>query len=519
MNWTRRIDDPGQHAIEFIERRLSHTKGKWSGKPFILLPWQKDDIVRPLFGTLDVGTHLRRYRTAYIGLPRKNGKSEIGAAIALKLMFADGEPGAEIYSAAADREQASIVFHVASAMLQANTVLAARAKVYRTRVIEVPKTGAIYRVLSSDAFTKHGLNAHGIIFDELHAQPNRELWDVLTTSTGSREQPLTLAISTAGFDKNSIWHEIHSYAEEVLSGKRDDPSFFSYIRQAPADADWTDRKVWALANPALGVFRSEDELARMVDRARDNPVLENTVRRLYLNQTTSQEVRWIPYHLWQACASLTPERVAGLDGNECYAGLDLSTRIDVTALVLAFPLDDDCYALLPHFWLPEENLQQRMQETRLPYDLWVARGQLTLTSGNIIDYREIAKKVAELSTKYRIREIGYDRWGSSQISSELEEQGAKVVPIGQGIASMSAPSKDFFNLIVSKKLLHADNGLMNAMIEAVSVTQDNNGNIKPIKTRAGLKIDGVVAAIMALDRAMRRRGRGRQLVQRGMLSV
>ncbi len=516
MDWTRREDDPGVHAIEFIERRLTHTKGKWAGVRFILADWQRERIIRPLFGTLrEDGT--RQYRTCYIEIPRKNGKSETAAAVALKLLFADGEPGAEIFGAAADKQQASIVFDVARQMVEASPALAKRAKVYRAKTIHIPGTESVYRVLSADAFTKHGLNAHGVIFDELHAQPNRELWDVLTTSTGARQQPLVFAITTAGYDHHSICGEIHDYADKLLRGVIEDPSFMAVIYGAPEGADWTDERVWRLANPALGDFRNIDEMREMAGRARQIPALQNTFRRLYLNQWTRQETRWMDLAAWDASAGLLREHE--LAKRSCFAGLDLADTTDIAALVLVVPMDDGTFRALPHFWVPAENVAERVKRDRVPYDVWIREGLMTATPGNVIDYSSIRARLKALGGQYRVRELAYDRWGATQLAQEFQEDGLTVVPTGQGYASMSAPTKELMNLVLGKRLVHGGHPVLRWMADNMVVKTDPAGNIKPDKAKSTEKIDGMVALIMALDRAIRNPVRQSVYDTRGMVST
>ena len=514
--WTDRKVDPGEHAIQFIERRLKHVDGKWAGTPFILPEWQREGIIRPLFGTVrEDGT--RQYRTAFLALPRKNGKSTMAAAIGLKMLFADGEAGAQIFSAAADRDQARIVFNSAWRMIEASPALSGRAKKYRVGTIEVPKTGSIYRVLSADAYSKHGLNAHGIIFDELHAQPNRELWDVLTTSTGARVQPLVVAITTAGYDEQSICFELWNYAEKVLSGVIDDPTFFAYIRSAPKEADWRDEKVWRATNPALGEFRNIEEMRDLARRAEYTPALQNTFRRLYLNQWTSQETRWLDLSAWDESAGLVVEQK--LEGRACYAGLDLASTTDIAALVLVFPMDDGTFESLSYFWIPGDNIQERVRRDRVPYDVWVAQGLITATEGNVIDYAAIESKIKQLAAGFNIREIGFDRWGATQLSQNLQGENFTVVPIGQGFASMSAPTKELLNLILSQRLHHGGHPVLRWMADNMMVRTDPAGNLKPDKQKSREKIDGMVALIMAIDRAIRNENAPSKYERAGLLVI
>ena len=496
-------------AVRFFERLLVHVKGRWAGKPFKLMRWQSVQIIQPLFGWKRPDG-LRRYRTAYIEIPRKNGKSNLAAGIALLLLFLDSEYSAEIYGAAADKDQAAIVFDLAKAMRGASPELAKRSEAFK-RSIVVPSTMSSYKVLSADAFTKHGLNAHGIIFDELHAQPTRELWDVLTTSTGARTQPLTVAITTAGFDKNSICYEQHEYADKVLRGVIDDPSFFAYIAAADKDADWTDPKIWAQANPGLGEMVTLDYMQEQARKAINSPAYQNTFRRLHLNQWTQQDERWLDLTAWDECGD--PFDPALLEGAECYAGLDLSSSSDLAALVLDFPAeageeDDEGnpverHAWIPFFWIPADNMVERALKDRVPYDAWARDGLIQTTEGNVIDYGFIVKAIDELGQRFNIREIAFDRWGAFQISQQLTAMGFELVGFGQGFVSMSSPTKELMRLVLSKRLQHGGHPVLRWMADNMVVSTDPAGNVKPNKQKSREKIDGMVAGIMALDRAIR----------------
>jgi phage terminase large subunit-like protein len=510
--------EAGDRAVAFIETHLLHTKGKWAGVPFALADWQREGLIRPVFGTLRADG-LRQYRTVYAEWPRKNGKSEIAAAVALKLLLADGEKGAEIYGAAAEKEQASIVFDVARRMVELNPALSKRVKAYRNKVLHVPHTGSTYKVLSADAFTKHGLNAHGIVFDELHAQPNRELWDVLTTSTGARTQPLVFAITTAGYDRNSICWELHDYAEKVANGVVVDPSFFGYVIGAPAEADWRDERVWKAANPAIASgFRNIDEMRDLARRAEQAPALQNTFRRLYLNQWTRQETRWLDIRAWDATAGLL--NAESLDGQPCYAGLDLASTTDIAALVLAFPRDDGMVAVLPHFWLPADTARERGLRDRVPYEAWGEQGLVELTPGNVIDYGAIRATLRTLAGRYDIREVAYDRWGATQLVQQLQDDdGLTCIPLGQGFASLAAPTKELLALVLQDRLRHGGNPVLRWMADNLVVRQDPAGNVKPDKEKSTEKIDGMVALVMAIARVIANEAGPSALDRRGGLLV
>ncbi len=508
-------EEHAARAERFFERVLQHTKGEWAGKPFDLLDWQRD-LVRRLFGTLNEdGT--RQYRTCYLEVARKNGKSELAAGIALYLLFADGEEGAEVYSAAGDRDQAGIVYNVAAEMIRRSSVLSNRCKIIDSmKRVVIHKTASVYRVLSAEAASKHGYNPSGIVFDELHVQPNRDLWDVLRTGTGTRRQPLTFAITTAGYDRNSICYELHDYAQKVNSGVIDDPSFLGIVYSADESEDWTEPAVWAKANPSLGVTIKAEYLEGECQRAQTTPAYENTFRRLFLNQWTRQETRWLPLAAWDECGdSVDADDLRGRTG---YAGLDLASSIDIAALVLVFP-DGEYYDVLPFFWIPEDTIVDRSRRDRVPYDVWERQGYVIATPGNVIDYKAIKEKVRELAGLYDIQEIAYDRWGMTQLSQDLIDDGANIIPMGQGYASMSPPTKELLKLVLGKKLRHGNNPVLRWMADNMVVTQDPAGNLKPDKGKSTERIDGLVALIMALDRATRQESTSSVYDDRGLVRL
>lgn len=487
-------------ACDFFPACLTHVKGELAGKPLELQDWQKERIIRPIFGwKRKDGT--RRYRVVYIEIPRKNGKSTVIAGIAILMLLVDREPGAEIYSAAADRDQAAIVFNVAKQMIEQDPALAERSAVLK-RVITAKSGTSVYRVLSADAKTKHGINAHAVLFDELHAQPNRGLWDTLTTSTGARRQPLTVAITTAGYDKHSICWEQHEYACKVRDGIIEDAAFLPVIFAADADDDWTDPQVWAKANPGLGVSVKPEYLKAECAKAKETPAYQNTFRRLHLNQWTEQASRWIDVGVWDEGSGAVD--VEALRGQPCYGGLDLSSTTDLSALALLFPPhgEETQWQLLVRFWMPEANIAKRARQDRVPYDQWATQGFIETTPGNIIDYDHIRARVLEDVERFAIQEIPYDRWNSAQLVTQLGGDGLTMVPFGQGFASMSQPTKDFEALVVGRKLRHGGNPVLRWMASNVAVLQDPAGNLKPDKGKSTERIDGIVAAIMALGRAL-----------------
>lgn len=507
-----------QRAVRFINN-LKHTKGVWHGVPFDLLPWQ-DKIITDIFGTVkDNG--FRQYNTAYVEIPKKNGKSEIAAAIALYLTCADNEWGAEVYGCAADRQQASIVFDVAVDMVDQCPALKKRIKpiISQKRLVYMP-LGSFYQVLSSEAFSKHGLNVHGVIFDELHAQPNRELYDVMTKGSGdARMQPLFFLITTAGTDRNSICYEVHQKADDILRGKKFDPTFYPVIYGIKDEDNWSLEENWYKANPSLGHTIPIEKVRDAFNSAKENPAEENIFRQLRLNQWVKQSVRWMPMDIWEKCSFAVD--IDKLRGRECYGGLDLSSSNDITAFVLIFPptADDDKYYVLPFFWIPEENLKLRVRRDHVPYDIWAKQGVLKTTEGNVIHYGFIEKFIEELGKKYNIKQIAFDRWGAVQMVQNLEGLGFTVVPFGQGYKDMSPPTKELMKISLEGKIAHGGHPVLSWMMDNVYVRTDPAGNIKPDKEKSTEKIDGVVALIMALDRAIRKEIKENVYEKRGMRSL
>ena len=492
-------------AVSFIEC-LCHTKGTWAGKPFELIDWQ-EQIIRDIFGILKPNGY-RQFNTAHVEIPKKQGKSELAAAVALLLCCADGEERAEVYGCAADRQQAAIVFDVAADMVRMNPALKKRCKILASqkRLIYEP-TNSFYQVLSADAYSKHGFNVSGVIFDELHTQPNRKLYDVMTKGSGdARTQPLYFLITTAGTDEHSICYQVHQKALDIMEGRKHDPRFYPIIYGADREEDWSDPEVWKKANPSLGVTVAMEKVKDAYNSAKENPAEENTFRQLRLNQWVKQDVRWMPMDKWDACAF--PVDPNQLRGRPCYGGLDLSSTTDITAFVLVFPPLDDSegFTLLPYFWIPEDNVDLRVRRDHVPYDIWKQQGFLQTTEGNVVHYGFIEHFIEELGKKYNIREIAFDRWGAVEMVQNLEGMGFTVVPFGQGFKDMTPPTKELMRLTLEKKIAHGGQPVLRWMMDNIYIRTDPAGNIKPDKAKSTEKIDGVVATIMGLDRAIRNGG-------------
>ena len=504
-------------AVTFIEN-LCHTKGKWAGTPFWLLPWQ-EQLIRDIFGIVKPDGN-RQFRTAFVEICKKVGKSELAAAVALYLLYADNEPSAEVYGAAADRQQASIVFDVAKQMVEMSPALMKRSKLMGAtkRIVNYSNAG-YYQVLSAEVGGKHGFSVSGLVFDEIHTQPNRQLYDVLTKgSSDARQNPLHFIITTAGNDRHSIAYELHTKAVDILEGRRVDPTFYPVVYGLKDDEDWEDEENWYKVNPSLGYTVDIERLRDAYREAKQNPADEITFKWLRCNMWVSSTVAWIPDAIYMRGNESI--EAASLEGRDCYAGLDLSSTGDITALVLIFPPRDENekYVLLPYFWIPEETIPRRVKANSVPYDIWEKQGYIMSTEGNVIHYDFIEKFIIYLSEKYHILEIAVDRWNATQMIQNLEGEGFSIIPFGQGFSSMSAPTKEFYRLLMEGRIIHGGNPVLRWMAGNVVIDTDPAGNIKVTKAKSKEKIDGIVAAIMALDRCIRQEGQsGSVYDERGLL--
>lgn len=498
---------------------LRHTKGEFHGKPFKLLPWQ-EKIVNEVFGTVrEEDPTVRQYTQAFIEISKKNGKSELGAALALNMLVNDDEQKAEVYSCASDRQQAGIVFDVAVDMVKQSPALRKRIKIVPStkRMIYQP-TGSIYQVLSSEVATKHGLNVSACIFDELHTQPTRALYDVMTQGSGdARKQPLWIFLTTAGTDRNSICWEVHSKALDILEGRKQDPRFYPVVFGLPDDADWQDERNWYKANPSLGHTISIDKVRDAYHKALETPADENMFRQLRLNQWVKQSIRWMPMDRWDECGQ--PVRVSDLEGRVCYGGLDLSSTSDLSTIVLVFPpeSEEEPYQVLPYFWLPEDTLPLRVRRDHVMYDVWERQGFLHTTQGNVVHYGHIEQFIVNLGERFNIREIAYDRWNATMMVQALEDDGFTMVSFGQGYRDMSPPTKELMRMVLEQKLIHGGHPVLRWNMDNVFVRTDPAGNLKIDKQKSTEKVDGAVALVMALDRAMKNQSIGSVYDDRGLI--
>jgi phage terminase large subunit-like protein len=496
-------ESAGQRVIAFIETfcKIADPRKPAAGMPLVLEAWQRDMIVQ-LFGWMRAdGT--RRFRFAWIEIAKKNGKSTLAAALILYLLVADGEADAELYGVATTREQAGIIFREASKMLdrspQLQRVVEARPHVKR---LLFERAHGFYAVLPNKPSAVDGINAHAIVFDEIHRQANRELYDALAYAGAARRQPLQLILTTAGDDRESIGYELHERAEGILQGSIVDTETYAFIAAAAADADAGDPDAWADANPNLGVTIDAADLATEYERAKDSPARMQNFRRLRLNQWVSQVSRWLDYDRWMACPERPPAEQ--LLGREAYGGLDLSTSIDLSAFVIQMPSIDPTDGRRMHdvqawFWLPEDNIEELERLAGVPYREWARQGLIELTPGDVIDYSYIRKRITEVADQYELKEIAYDPSGATQLAVELGEQGLPMFQFWQRPTMMNPVLRYLESAVMDRRLRHGSHPILNWMAGNVEVIENSDGLLKPTKPRnSGRKIDGIAALAMAM---------------------
>jgi phage terminase large subunit-like protein len=497
-------------CVQFVERFCKHHKGEWAGQPLLLQEWQKF-CIRETYGWRRAdGT--RRFRISYREVARKNGKTEQAAAEGNLLTIADRENGAEVYATATKEDQAKIVWLTAREQVRQSPELRQWVRP-RQKALICERLTSIFRPLGADSSTLDGLNPHGHICDEMHAHKKRGVWDVMITGMGARRQPLTIVITTAGvYDPESIGWELHTHAQQVLDGVVEDDTFFCIIFAADEGDDWKDPATWYKANPNLGISVKYDYLAEQCERAKKTPSSLNPFLRLHLNIWTQQVTRWIPIDAWNLCASFVDRNLEAHKGRIGYGGLDLSTKLDITSLCITLPAPGEMYDMLWWFWVPEELVRERARTGKRPdYDAWVRDGWLITTPGNVVDYGFIRKQINDIRKIIKIRQLGFDPWNATQLANDLVSDGfstdsdakkEQLIEMRQGMKTLSEPSKKFEALIMDGKIRHGGNPIMQWMIDNMAIRRDANDNIAPDKKSAAGKIDGGVAAIMSLGRAI-----------------
>lgn len=507
-----------QSAIDWFPKYLKHVKGRrYAGKPFVLLPWQEKVIGR-LYGTVD-DDGIRQYHYVFVAVPKKNGKSPLGAGVALRQLCADGEEAPEVYSAAADRDQAAIVFSVARKMVEQEPRLGRKLKIREsTRQMYHAGNKGHYKVLSADVETKHGLDVSGVIFDELHAQPHRKLWDVLTYETGAaREQPVYFVMTTAGFDRNSICYEVWQRALKVQRGQREDPRWLPFIWAADEDADWTSERVWQGCNPSWDLIIDPERVAAACKEAQESTVDENNFRRFRLNQWVAQEMRFLPMRSWDACPEGPSYEEALTDGYPIYGGLDLGQVDDLSAFVRCRRTPDDYLDVWLRVWMPDANVDRRVRRDHVPYDAWIGDGLMETTRGPVTDYDTI--EAAMLGYKGQVAELGYDPHFAEQMAQHFIAAGLPCNTVTQSCITLNEAMRELLRLVLAKRIRHNGDKILRWMADNVVTIQNARGEIMPNKEKSNEKIDGITALVNAIDRMMRHEAQGPSVYEtRGVLS-
>ncbi len=484
-----------------------HIKGEWAKRKMkiTLEPWQQF-IDAMIFGWKRTNTQVRRFSKAYIEVARKNAKTTMGSTSGNYCLFADGEEGAEVYFVATKRDQAKIAWTSAHLQIEKNPVLKQKSSLFKmSSTITIDGTASFMRPLGQDSDTEDGSNPSFVLVDEYHAHKSADLLNVMQDGMGARMQPLIYIITTAGYDKNCPCYQeeralVVGILERTITPAPE--NVFGVIYTLDEEDDWTDERVWVKANPNLGVSVYHEHLRKQVTEALASPMKQNSVKTKNFNIWTQAVSRWILPEAWDACFASRPE----LEGRTCFGAFDLSSTTDLTAWVLVFPPKDleKQYTILAHFFIPSDDLLDRERRDKVPYTLWRDQGYITTTPGNVIDYDYIEEKILGDAQRYNLVQIAHDPYNAKQVVLHLEEEGLELVAFRQGFLSMSGPAKDFEKRVLNQELNHLNNPVLRWMMSCTEVESDAAGNIKPRKpdtNKYGKRIDGIVATIMALDRA------------------
>ena len=509
--WSYRFDQARADKAVALCELLPHYKGEWAGQNMRLEPFQVF-LIGSLFGWIHAKTGLRRFRQAYVEMPRKNGKTQVAAAIALILAFFDGEPGAEVYCAATKRDQAKIAFEAARQM-----VLRSRLRSRfdpRVQNINDPRTASKLEPVGADADSLDGLNPNGVILDEIHAMKNSDMIDVMVTATGARRQPLIVEITTAGIGTVGPCRDHHDYSSKVARGVVDDPTWFGLVFAADPEDDWRLEATWRKANPNYGISVKPDDLARKATKAQHVPADEPEFRRLHLGQWVQQAEKYISLLSWDQEANAAPIDRESLRGKPCVLGLDVSSKFDFTAIVAVFSRPGGGVIALPHIIAPASAAEKR---SLVPIEAWRRGGFLQITDGNVIDAEAIKAVVLALSKEFLVQEIAFDSWNAIQLATELQAHGLELVEVRQGFKTLSEPTKELAALIARGECQHGGHPVLRWMADNLVVREDPNGNLAPDKAKAAEKIDGIVALIMALSRRGKLKTRAAGPRERGIL--
>lgn len=493
-------EEEADRAVWFFSE-LVQFDGEWAGLPFSLSDWQEWDIIRPLFGWKKTSDGTRRFRSAYIEIPRKNGKTTLMAGIAGFLLLADREPGAQIYCAATKEDQAKLLFDAARKLLENSPSFCEEFQAFK-KSLYCPQMGSVFRPLGRDSKTQDGFSVHGGLIDEYHAHPSSDIKDVLASGRGARRQPLICTITTAGFNTFAPCKRESDLAKTILEGTVSNETYFAYVTTVDDPKNWADPIEWQKANPNLGISVYEEGFREDFKEANLLPENLNNFLVKKLNIWVTQHEKWLDLEAWKQCRQEI--EIESLLGKPCVGGLDLSTTTDLTVFLLLF-YQENPKVVLPFFFLPKDSIRKRSERDRVPYDLFERDGSLFVTEGNVVDYDFVEAKILECKEKYAVSEIAFDRWNASQTVNNLTAKNVPMVPFGQGFFSMNAPSKELEKLVLERKLNHLGHPVLEWMAGNVAVAKDPAGNIKPAKDKSSERIDGIVALVMALGIAAKQK--------------
>ena len=483
-------------ACVFIEK-LPHIKGKWAGRPITLEPWQVF-IVSTIFGWVN-SQGLRRFKTSYLEVPRKNAKSTLSSGVALYCMVADGEAGAEVYSAATTRDQAKIVWNDAKRMVDKCPGLRRRFSVATSaHSIYSERSASTFIALSRDqGGNLDGLNVHCGIIDELHAHKTREVFDVIETGTGAREQPLLWLITTAGFNRAGICYEQRVYLAKVLSGSQKDEEYFGIVYSIDEEDDWTTAEAWQKANPNWEISVNPEDIERKCRKAMQMTAAQNNFLTKHLNVWVNADSAWMDVYAWNKCGNPSLD-MAAYKGRTCYAAVDLASKLDIACVAYIFPEENGQYTGFVKNYLPENTV---FETDNSQYSGWVESGLITATPGAMTDYSAIEDDLKQAAALFDLREVAYDPWQANYLASRLIDQGLSMIELRQTVQNISEPMKELQALVVSGQFSHNACPVLDWMISNVVCHVDAKDNIYPRKQLPQNKIDGAIALIMAIGRA------------------
>lgn len=488
-------DNKAKKPIEFVERFCRQTKGEWFNQPVSLDLFQKA-FIAALFGFVHKDTGERRFKETLFLVARKNGKSTLLSGIALYMLIADGEGGAEVYSVATKKDQAKLVFNEAVNMVKQSPALSKHIKKRKTDMY-FPLTYSKFEPLASDSNSLDGLNGHCVVIDELHAIKDRNLYEVMKQSMSARCQPLLVMITTAGTIRENIFDDMYEYAAKVADGAIEDERFLAVLYELDSQEEWTDWRMWQKANPGLGTIKKVSDITEKVERAKVNPKDLPGILCKDFNVRQTVNGAWLSF---EDINNIESFEIEDFRGAYAIGGVDLSATTDLTCATMLFkkPGETKLYAY-QHYFLPNENLQFKLNDDKIPYDKWRDRGLLTLCEGNKVDYSDVTAWFMKMFNEYDIRPlfVGYDSWNTRYWLEEMQSYGFEMHEVRQGYKTLSKPMKELGADLKDKKINYANNPILKWCLTNTAIKEDENGNIRPIKINSRQRIDGAVSLLIA----------------------